>query len=389
MITTAEKTLILKHFLELAQPLPVLYTGGKQLPTEPHILFERTGTESLLMGIGNKRIAERTSYTVHINTQTAMENILYAELIKRCTEGTSIEFVSESRWESTLSTNRYRADILLSLYTSEEDERLKEYTKEQLYAVLTQTNEVYHTVTNTYNILYDIANIELQLATGAETFSPDKVIQIKQDLLDKELLQNIVEPEINMTAVDVTKFMQMFLETHQPLPVIYGYGKRLQGEQEWLVYQNVGTSITQLGIGNRLIGEKVSFVVAIRTESAIRNMLYTDLLRTAVQESPVILVSEKVQTDGKGGVVNSFMFHIYNALHDYSAYLEERDLRALLQQIADRYILVTNRYEETIETSFIDKLILPEFEKPIYSYAEMLELKKKYLDKLLLTTTKY
>ena len=60
----------------------------------------------------------------------------------------------------------------------------------------------------------------------------------------------------------------------------------------------------------------------------------------------------------------------------------------MLQAIADRYVMITSLYKDPFSESVIDKFTIPEL-KTDYPLWEVQQLKREYLDRLVLTITEY
>ncbi len=191
-----------------------------------------------------------------------------------------------------------------------------------------------------------------------------------------------------MISVQSSRKVKEFLEFAQPLPVLYAHAQNTPKVEEWIVYQSMGAPEINMGIGNFFISERIMFLITIKTKTALRNMLVTDLIKVSTQGTDLRFISDNPRK-GQQGFLNGVIISVFNSLADTAREYTEQNVREWLQKIADNYIFVTSRYGWTIGKSFIDALTIPKQKKDAYTYNELLKLKQKHLDKLLLNATEY
>lgn len=196
---------------------------------------------------------------------------------------------------------------------------------------------------------------------------------------------------MNLDGKSVALMMKSFLEMVQPLEIVYGYPRGVKKGNAFISYRMMGTSSQNVGIGNHLIAETKTFVVTVQTKTAEQNLLYSGFITHGVEGSPVRFVSEDVRRDVtvEDGWINTIILSVFNGLDVQQKVYPKEEVRNILQEIADKYIFVTSMYATTLRDSFIDRFTVPELEKEVYSYEEVLALKQQYIDRLLLNTTQY
>ena len=188
--------------------------------------------------------------------------------------------------------------------------------------------------------------------------------------------------------IEVASSVKNFLELVQPNPVKYGYPLGVKREKSFVTYQLMNT-VPTFGIGNRIISEKQTYIVTVQTKTALQNMIYSDLIRHGTHKKNIQFVSDSLRKDTtvEVGWINTIILSVYVGL-DIETYTAE-EVRAMLQEIADMYIFVTNRYAKNISESFIDHYTVPPLEDKDYNKSEVIRLKQEYLDKLILNTTEF
>lgn len=201
------------------------------------------------------------------------------------------------------------------------------------------------------------------------------------------LMREIISPQ---RLIDSTKEMKSFLELVQPLPVKYGYSRGVVKDESTISYRNTA-STPRLGIGNELISERVTFVVTIQTKTAEQNLIYSAMLKYGTYKSKVMFVAEDMRRDVtvESGWINTIILTAYNRTSVDDLRFTADEVYEILQDIADRYVMITSLYRDPYELSTIDKFVVPELEDRIYHYAEVLTLKHEYLDRFVLTITEY
>ena len=188
--------------------------------------------------------------------------------------------------------------------------------------------------------------------------------------------------------IEVASSVKNFLELVQPNPVKYGYPLGVKREKSFVTYQLMNT-VPTFGIGNRIISEKQTYIVTVQTKTALQNMIYSDLIRHGTHKKNIQFVSDSLRKDTtvEVGWINTIILSVYVGL-DIETYTAE-EVRAMLQEIADMYIFVTNRYAKNISESFIDHYTVPPLEDRDYNKSEVITLKQEYLDKIILNTTEF
>lgn len=191
-------------------------------------------------------------------------------------------------------------------------------------------------------------------------------------------------------VLDSTKAMRRFLELAQPLEVKYGYIRGVAKENSFVTFRNVSSSIRR-GIGNQYISERVTYVITVQTKTAEQNLIYSAMIKYATSETNVIFVSEDLRRDTlvENGWINTIIVNVFNSADIVKLFYTKEETAALLQDIADRYLMVTSLYKDPFSESVIDKFTIPELEDRFYPLWEVQQLKQEYLDRLILTVTEY
>lgn len=190
--------------------------------------------------------------------------------------------------------------------------------------------------------------------------------------------------------VDTTKQLKQFLEIVQPLQVRYGYVRGIVEDTSIITYRNMSSNIRK-GIGNRLISERALFVVTVQTKTAEQNLLYSAMIKYGTEESPVIFISEDLRKDVtvENGWINTIILQVYSKVGEAKVVYNRDEVEIMLQEIADRYIMVTSIYKEPFEDSVIDRFKVPELEDRFYHIDEIISLKQEYFDRYILTITEH
>lgn len=190
--------------------------------------------------------------------------------------------------------------------------------------------------------------------------------------------------------LDTTKTMRSFLELAQPLDVKYGYIRGVAKENSYITYRNVSSSIRR-GIGNQYISERVNYVITVQTKTAEQNLIYSAMIKYATSETNVLFISEDLRRDTlvENGWINTIIVNVFNNEDVVKLIYTKADATALLQAIADRYVMITSLYKDPFSESDIDKFTIPELEDRFYSLSEVQSLKQEYLDRFILTITEY
>lgn len=194
----------------------------------------------------------------------------------------------------------------------------------------------------------------------------------------------------NPVFLDPVKVMRSFLELAQPLEVKYGYIRGVAKENSYITFRNVSSSIRR-GIGNQYISERVTYVITVQTKTAEQNLIYSAMIKYATSETNVLFVSEDLRRDAlvENGWINTIIVNVFHSADVVKQIYTKAEATALLQAIADRYVMITSLYKDPFSESVIDKFIVPELEDRLYSLSEVQQLKQEYLDRLVLTTTEY
>lgn len=191
-------------------------------------------------------------------------------------------------------------------------------------------------------------------------------------------------------VIDSTKTMRRFLELAQPLDVKYGYIRGVAKENSYITFRNVSSNIRR-GIGNQYISERVNYVITVQTKTAEQNLIYSAMIKYATSETNVLFVSEDLRRDTlvENGWINTIIVNVFVGTDDVKPTYTKAEAEALLQVIADRYVMITSLYKDPFSESVIDKFTIPELEDRIYTLSEVRQLKQEYLDRLVLAITEY
>lgn len=195
---------------------------------------------------------------------------------------------------------------------------------------------------------------------------------------------------INASPLLMAKTIKNFLEVATPVPVKYGYPRGIAKDNALVTYQQSNTT-TSRGIGNRVVGERITYVITVQTKTATDCLLYSTMIRRATSLTNVEFVSDSIRKDVtvKDGWINTIIVYLYTGVDITQQTYTGDEVKRALQMIADRYIFVTSMYDETLAQSFIDKFTVPELPKSTYTYDEFLSLKREYIDRLIYSTTEY
>ena len=191
-------------------------------------------------------------------------------------------------------------------------------------------------------------------------------------------------------VLDSVKTMRNFLELAQPLEVKYGYIRGVAKENSYVTFRNVSSTIRR-GIGNQYISERVTYIVTVQTKTAEQNLIYSAMIKYATSETNVVFISEDLRRDSliENGWINSIILSVFNSADVVKTIYTKEETMKLLQDIANRYVLITSVYKDPFDESIIDKFVVPELEDRLYPLSEVLQLKQEYLDKFILTITEY
>jgi len=191
-------------------------------------------------------------------------------------------------------------------------------------------------------------------------------------------------------VLDSVKTMRSFLELAQPLEVKYGYIRGVAKENSYVTFRNVSSNIRR-GIGNQYISERVTYVITVQTKTAEQNLIYSAMIKYATSETNVLFVSEDLRRDTlvENGWINTIIVNVFHSADVVKLIYTKAEATALLQAIADRYVMITSLYKDPFSESVIDKFTIPELEDRFYPLWEVQQLKREYLDRLVLTITEY
>lgn len=192
------------------------------------------------------------------------------------------------------------------------------------------------------------------------------------------------------TGIQVSKSVKAFLELAQPLPVKYGYSRGVKKSSSFVTYRDAGTTPTR-SIGGRIISERRTYMVTVQTKTAEANLYYSMMIKYASEGTFVEFMSDDLRKDVtvESGWINTIILSVYNVVEQASNVYTAEEVRFILQDVADNYLFVTSVYGLTLADSVIDEMVVPELPQPVYTYDEMLALKRDYLDKLVLLTTEF
>lgn len=186
------------------------------------------------------------------------------------------------------------------------------------------------------------------------------------------------------TAIEKAKVIKQFLEIAQPLPVSYAYGKEVQVAEAFVSYQSLGSPIFNKGIGNNIISERASYLVTVQTKTARENMIYSEMIKLATEQTRIQYVSDSpdYNPNVEGKVTNSIILYLFNDIEVEKVFTGRAPVQQMLQQAADRYTRAAARYGVDLSTALTDALDvdIPDGE---YSYQAIVNLKKEYLDRLI------
>lgn len=179
----------MKQFLELVQPLNVLYGYPRGVKSgESFITYQDTGTE-IIRGIGNSIIGEWHTYFVTVQTKTAEQNMYYSDFVKYGTQLAEVQFVSENSRKDVLVEAGWINTIVLRIFNGSAREQ-KVFTPEEVRKVLQEIADHYLFVTSIYaadpeQSFYDSYTVpELE----DRYYSLEEVLELKQEYLDKLVL---------------------------------------------------------------------------------------------------------------------------------------------------------------------------------------------------------
>ena len=391
MRTAVERAKVMKQFLEIAQPLPVVYSYTKKVADLPAFISYRSlGSPVITKSVGGKLINERESFLITITTKTARENLIYSDLIKLATEGTRIQYVSESLGYNSVEKSKATNSIVLYLFG--DIEPLKKVSKNNTAKLLGTVKSNYQQVASANDLDIDFNSSEIPNLNRKE-YSYENIIKIKKEYLDRLIEEEAsIESPMNVrTRIGQAQLVKTYLQTVQPLEVKYGYKRGVESNSNVITFMDVGTSSVRLGIDNSLISERVAYIITVRTKTAKENMFYSELVKLGTEGTGIEFMSEDLRKDGalQSRWINSIIVSVFNNLHATKVVYTADEVRNMMQSIADLYIFVTSIYKEDAKQSFIDELVVPQLEDRLYTLEEFLAYKKEYLDRLLYKTTKY
>lgn len=179
----------MKRFLEIVQPLPVKYGYSRGIKKGDVIVTYYQAGSMLTKGIGNQIISERQTYLVTVQTKTAEQCILYSQMIRRGTERSNVEFVSDSIRKDTTVADGWINSMIMYMYTGVEAQQLV-YTAEQVRQALQEIADMYIFITSQYDETLSKSFIDKLIIPGLEDreYSYSEFISLKQKYLDKLLL---------------------------------------------------------------------------------------------------------------------------------------------------------------------------------------------------------
>ena len=192
------------------------------------------------------------------------------------------------------------------------------------------------------------------------------------------------------TGIQVSKSVRAFLELAQPLPVEYGYSRGVKQKSSYVTYKDAGTTPTR-SIGGYILSERRTYMVTVQTKTAEENLYYSMMIKYASEGTFVEFMSDDLRKDVTvaSGWINTIILSVYNVVEETLNTYTAEEVRFILQDVADNYLFVTSVYGLTLDDSFLDSMVVPELPQEVYTYNEMIALKRQYLDKLVLLTTEF
>lgn len=178
----------MKQFLELVQPLDVLYGYPRGIKAgEAFITYQDTGTE-LIRGIGNSIIGEWRTYFITVQTKTAEQNMYYSDFIKYGTQLAEVQFVSDNSRKDVTVEAGWINTIVLRIFNGSARSQLV-FTSEEVRRLLQEIADHYLFVTSLYGrtpeeSFYDSYTVRVE----DRYYSLDEVLRLKQQYLDKLIL---------------------------------------------------------------------------------------------------------------------------------------------------------------------------------------------------------
>lgn len=176
-----------KSFLEMVQPNPVKYGYSRGVKRDKSfVTYQLSGTQ-LKAGISNDLISERQTYIVTVQTKTALQNMIYSDLIRRGTHKNKISFVSDNLRKDTTVEAGWINTIILSVYVGLD---IETYTAEEVRAMLQEIADLYIFVTSRYSKTISESFIDHYTVPPLEDrdYNQSEVITLKQEYYDKVLL---------------------------------------------------------------------------------------------------------------------------------------------------------------------------------------------------------
>lgn len=182
-----------KQFLEVVQPLQVKYGYSRGARTGDAVLTYYQVGSTLNKGIGNQIVSERQTYLITVQTKTAEQCLLYSQLIRRGTDRSNYEYVSDSIRRDTTVENGWINSIVIYAYTSVEAIQHM-FTAEEVREELQQIADRYLFTTSIYNETVAASFIDkLKIPKLQDReYTLNEFIALKQKYLDKLLLTTIV-----------------------------------------------------------------------------------------------------------------------------------------------------------------------------------------------------
>jgi hypothetical protein len=178
----------MKQFLELVQPLDVLYGYPRGVKSgEAFITYQDTGTE-LIRGIGNSIIGEWRTYFITVQTKTAEQNMYYSDFIKYGTQLAEVQFVSDNSRKDVTVEAGWINTIVLRIFNGSARSQLV-FTSEEVRRLLQEIADHYLFVTSLYGrtpeeSFYDSYAVQVE----DRYYSLEEVLELKQEYLDKLVL---------------------------------------------------------------------------------------------------------------------------------------------------------------------------------------------------------